>query len=317
MKKPKVICLMPVKNEADILPITLKIISEYCDTIIIADQMSNDGSREIYKNFPKVRVINNPRNGHSNQVRWDLLNEARKIEGEKLILCLDADEYIPIKIFHKFLNATDFNIGDSFRFPWIQLWKSVDYYNNNGPWFRNYQRAAWVDDGQTNYNDEIIINDHISRVPKAFLKNCKRIDNTPIIHLQWVSWKKTQLKQALYKCTELIKNPNNYLSINSSYNHSLGNSKEKLIHTPEEWLENKEKLSSLENLGAGWHLNEILSLFNKHGVEFFEPLEIWHIEALKNEFKARTNREPVSRNDLKIISTVHDIIQFLKKMIKY
>ena len=51
------------------------------------------------------------------------------------------------------LISNEFNVGDSFRFPWIQLWKSVKYFNNTGVWYRNYQRAAWVDDGETNYEN--------------------------------------------------------------------------------------------------------------------------------------------------------------------
>jgi hypothetical protein len=32
--------------------------------------------------------------GHSNKVRWLLLEEARKIEGNNLIFCIDADEVL-------------------------------------------------------------------------------------------------------------------------------------------------------------------------------------------------------------------------------
>lgn len=317
MPKPKVVCLMPVKNEVDILPITLEIISKYCDIIIIADQMSDDGSREIYKKFPKVIVIDNTREGHSNEVRWDLLKEARKHGGNNLILCTDADEYIPSEIFKKFFDEYNFEIGQSFRFPWIQLWKTTSYYNNSGVWFRNYQRAAWVDDGKTNYDEEYVINDHTSRVPKKFLTNCKRIDNVPIIHLQWISWDKTQLKQALYRCVELVKDHNRYLSINYSYKHSLDRKERKLENTPSKWLENQDKLSNVKDLKIGWHIREILRLFDKYGIEFFEPIEIWHIKLLSDEFKKRTRRNPVSIADKRIKSKIYDIIQFCKKIIKY
>ena len=139
MDKSKIICLMPARNEADLLPITLNILSQYCDAIIIADQMSNDGSREIYKRFPKVKVIDNPRQGHSNQVRWDLLEAARNFSGNNFLLTLDADEYMPPALFNEFFKSHDFNVGESFRFPWIQLWKSINYYNDSGVWYRNYR----------------------------------------------------------------------------------------------------------------------------------------------------------------------------------
>jgi len=317
MNIERVICLMPVKNEVDLLPITLPIISQYCDVIIIADQMSDDGSRELYKNFPKVRVIDNPRAGHSNQVRWDLLKAAREYKGKNLIISLDADEYIPPKLFAKFLNEHDFKIGDSFRFPWVQLWKSIKYFNNTGPWYRNYQRIAWVDDGKTDYGDEVVINDHTSRVPFGFLRNCRRIDSVPIIHLQWLSWQKTQLKQALYRCTELVKDPKNYIAINSAYAHSLDCKKTRLSKTSVEWTYSPESLNLVEKFKPTWHQQEIYRLFDNYGILFFEPLQIWHIAELENEFIKRVGRKPISISENKIINFIKDSKRFLIKLIHY
>ena len=317
MEKPRVICLMPVKNEVDMLPITLEIISKYSDVIIIADQMSDDGSREIYKKFPKVKVIDNPREGHSNQVRWDLLKAAREYDGKNLILCLDADEYIPPTLFNKFLNEHEFNISESFRFPWIQMWKSMKYFNNTGAWYRNYQRVAWVDDHKTGYGDEIVINDHTSRVPQGFLKNCKKIDNIPIIHLQWVSWDKTQFKQALYRCTELVKKPKDYVSINSAYSLSLDCKKTKLSKTKEEWINNFPSLNLIEKFKPTWHKKEIYDLFDKYGILFFEPLQIWHIKELEDEFIKRVDRKPISIQEKFLIRKFKDIKRSLIKTIHY
>jgi hypothetical protein len=317
MEKPRVICLIPVKNEVDILPITLKIISEYCDVIIISDQMSDDGSKEIYKKFPKVKVINNPREGHSNQVRWDLLKSAREYNGKNLILCLDADEYIPPILFNDFLNKNKFNIGDSFRFPWIQLWKSIKYFNNTGVWYRNYQRVAWIDDNETNYDNKVVINDHISRIPQGFLKKCKRIDNIPIIHLQWVSWDKTQFKQILYRCTELIKNSQNYTSINSAYSISLDCKKTKLSKTKTEWIKDLPSINLIEKFKPTWHKQEIYKLFDKYGISFFEPLQIWHIPELEQEFIKRIGRKPISISENYFFKKIKDIKRSLIKIIHY
>jgi glycosyltransferase involved in cell wall biosynthesis len=47
--KPTIICLTPVKNEAWLLDRFLQATSLWADFIIIADQMSTDGSQEIAK----------------------------------------------------------------------------------------------------------------------------------------------------------------------------------------------------------------------------------------------------------------------------
>ncbi|MFZ0503142.1 MAG: glycosyltransferase family 2 protein, partial [Chthoniobacterales bacterium] len=59
MEKPLVICLTPIKDEAWILERFLKCASTWADHIIIADQQSKDGSKEIARRFPKVTLIEN------------------------------------------------------------------------------------------------------------------------------------------------------------------------------------------------------------------------------------------------------------------
>jgi hypothetical protein len=41
-----------------------------------------------------------------------------------------------------------------------------------------------------------------------------------------------------------------------------------------------------------WHEAEIVRWFDERGVEFFEPLEIWHVPALRAEFHRRAGRNP-------------------------
>ena len=62
MSKPLLVVLTPVRNEAWILPAFLKATSLWADYIIIADQMSTDGSRDIYPQFEKVIVVDNTNN---------------------------------------------------------------------------------------------------------------------------------------------------------------------------------------------------------------------------------------------------------------
>lgn len=307
---------MPVKNEVDILPSTLDTISTYCDVIIIADQMSTDGSRDLYKKYPKVVMIDNTREGHSNEVRWDLLKKAREFGHNNFILCLDADEYISSKIFQKFYENQVFKVGQSFMFPWIQLWKNQNLYNDQGVWYKNYQRAAWVDDGVTNYSKDVVINDHVARVPPGFLKNIIKVKNVPIVHLQWLFWNKTQLKQAWYRCSELIKNPLSFKEINFSYFHSLNQNIKKLKKTPENWINeyafDKINFNKINN----WHKESIFNFFDKYGISFFEPLQIWHIGVLRDEFFKRTGRLPVSKKTSFLKVCIKNTTEKIKRTIK-
>jgi hypothetical protein len=95
MERPKLICLTPVLNEAWILERFLKCTSLWADHIIIADQRSTDGSREIARRCPKVTLIDNRSEVFNEPERQQmLLAEARRIPGAKILLALDADEFL-------------------------------------------------------------------------------------------------------------------------------------------------------------------------------------------------------------------------------
>ena len=78
MKTPQIICLTPVKNEAWILERFLECASLWADQIIIADQGSDDGSREIARSFNKVQLIENSAKVFNEPERQKLLIEAAR-----------------------------------------------------------------------------------------------------------------------------------------------------------------------------------------------------------------------------------------------
>ena len=92
---PLLIVLTPVSNEAWILSAFLKATSTWADYIIVADQMSTDGSRNIYSQYDKVIVIDNPISDmHQARTRKLLFDYVRNIEGDKILCTLDADEFL-------------------------------------------------------------------------------------------------------------------------------------------------------------------------------------------------------------------------------
>jgi glycosyltransferase involved in cell wall biosynthesis len=292
----KVISLMPIKNEAWMLPYVLENLSQFSDEIVVADQMSTDGSREILKAHPKVTLIDNRRQGHSNQVRWDLLDAAREFEGKNLLLSVDADEMLPPRLFIDFLGRMDslgVKGGTALEFLWVQLWKSPRRYRNDGSvWSGIWKQVAFLDDGEMDFDREkVVLNDHTSRVPAVRGNRVFRVEGVPLLHFQWVYWERTQLKQAWYRCSELVKG-RSALRVNHKYGITLDEPGAKLDEVPPEWLEGvrfPEKAPP-----TAWQLEEILAWFDEYKPEFFEPLEIWHIPELKTEFVKRVGREPHS-----------------------
>lgn len=297
----KIIALMPVKNEEWIIDHTLSALSQFCDHIVVADQFSTDRTREICKNYSKVIIINNnSTSGHSNRIRWELLDVARNFDGNNLILCVDADEIIPPKLFLGALPSLceKKNEGKWVEFHWVQLWKSIRFYRNDDSiWSDIWKPVGWIDDRKLAYENKVVINDHTLRIPGKETNPKIRLDTTPLLHFQWVPWEKVQVKQAWYRCSELIKSPKTPYIINEKYKHSLDDDSERLSPVPKQWLDGLNLSDSIKLTEPGWQYNQVEEWFRKFGIDFFEPLQIWHIEAFHKQFVKTEGREPIAKTE--------------------
>lgn len=305
----KTITLLPVKNEAWILPYTLKNFSDFSDYIIVADQNSTDNTREICNKFPKVKLVENPFTGHSNQIRWLLLDEARKIEGNNLIICLDADEMITPDFVTRIKNIEEKKIAIGFSSQWIQLWGNFNSYRTDGVWKNNKKQFAFIDDRKVDYIRSEVINDHTNRIPE--IKSVINIES-PIIHLQYLAQKRCEVKQAWYMCQELISGHTpKRINLKYSVAKFLPNIKTDRINNS--WI-NGISLPSMDTFQTynKHQLQEILEMFSNYTSLFFESLDIWHISELKNYFIEKNKRKPKP----KTFSRFLIILNILKNKVK-
>ena len=90
----RIIPLMPVRNEAWVLPHSLGALTAFCDVVIVSDQNSTDDSVRVCREFPKVTVIENSVSRVCEAARWQLLDAARDFDGTNLLWWMDADELI-------------------------------------------------------------------------------------------------------------------------------------------------------------------------------------------------------------------------------
>lgn len=84
-------------NEEKILPFTLDYYSNICEKIFVYDNMSTDGSDEIYARYPKVSVIKWSSNDEINELNYvNLKSNGYKQfsrEADWVIVC-DCDEFL-------------------------------------------------------------------------------------------------------------------------------------------------------------------------------------------------------------------------------
>jgi len=92
----KIIVVTPVKNEEWVIRTFLEVTSQFADSILIADQNSDDNTVLIARSFPKVNVLANPSAAYNNSTRQKfLIDKARELHpGNNIIIALDADEVL-------------------------------------------------------------------------------------------------------------------------------------------------------------------------------------------------------------------------------
>ncbi len=284
----KKIVLMPTKNDDWILEKTLPCILLWADFVIIADQNSSDRTLEICKQSPKVKVIQNNNAFHSTKVRQMLLDEARRIEGKKIIFSIDSDEVLTADVLlpEFWQKMEKYPVGTSFEFQWVQLWRSTDKYrNDDSVWSKSYKQFAFMDDRKAMYTYEYGVNDHNSRVPTSLVKNSVRLEMPKVLHFQFVNWERMLSKQRFYRVQDFVQTTKKIIDairVNKMYYIAKDEAELRLDSVSKEWTQAYQEqgidLKSVKDEGLFWYDIEVLKWFKQFDANSFLWLDIWDID---------------------------------------
>lgn len=297
--RPKIICLTPVKNESWILEKFLMATSLWADHIVIADQFSDDDSREIAGKFPKVILVKNPSAEFNEPERQKLLIEAaRKIEGPRLLITLDADEFLTAN-FHdsdewKFIMHAP--PGTVIRFKLVNL--KPDFAKCWTPDIRF--PLAFMDDGSVHRGAVI----HSTRIPMPLNSMKIDLDEIKVLHFQYIDWERMASKHRWYQCWEILNRPKrSSLEIYQQYHHMYEVKDADLLDVKKEWfdyyLTNNIDIKDITNEGIYWWDREVLGYFQHYGTRMFRKLDIWDMDwkKLADHFRlkgVKSNDDPRS-----------------------
>ena len=297
----KTIGLMLTRNEEHLLPYTLPPLAQICDHIIIADQHSTDDTRAIIKKCNKAILVENPPSppdgNYDTQGRNLLLDTARNFDGNNLIICIDADEIAPPNIFRdlKEYIASRYKIGTGFQIDWVRLWKKNTRYCP--PWnhiFHSIRHAKFFyDDRQYHHGKTSWV--HGGSIPTPY-EACHYLPHFEILHFHWVFWQRALWQHAWYHMME-FKNArfdkSHIHRINRFYSDpALHGQKVITRRLPQKLRQGYQPPPPYPDNAPNWRKDEIWQMIEKHGIEIFEPLNIWYVSELKEHFEQEMKRPP-------------------------
>lgn len=304
----KLIALLPFKNEAWILPAYLSSVAPVVDEIVAIDDGSTDDSRRLVEDAG-AHVVDNTHSVGSgwaeHSIRETLLRIGRERGGTHFI-GLDADEALTAPAREHLRDAlASLEPGGKLAMQWLTLWKSPFAYRQDGSvWTGLFKDFAFADIGRTSHDYAFL---GVSRTPGPNVEE-EWVKLPPeqgaVLHYQFVPWWRTQVKQAWYRCSELMRSPGTAYDINLKYAATLDSPGAVVEPVPTSWLDGISIDGGVVELPPAWHLDAILSWFEEWGIETFEPLQIWHVPALREEFIRRVGREPVPLVRLPVVRHV-------------
>lgn len=287
----KLITLVPVKNEEWILRLTLRNFSLFSDEILLLNDGSADATQDIARTFPKVTLIDfetDETHVNMSKRRNLLLKKGRELGGTHFVM-LDADECFSFSFTQRIQKEiASLSPGQSLCLPWIFVFNQ-----NSEPVIDVQQHTIFKDfifcDDKISFYTDAALSE--SRTP-AKLENCIRITEKgmAVFHFQYFSEKRNQLKQIWYRCNELLEGNRSPRRINATYNFTKHFRPRLPVAIEDAFI--KENISAISLSGDDLMFSRIESLFERKGVDFFEPLDIWYLPETHNYFISHVHREP-------------------------
>ena len=287
--------MVPTRNEGWVIEHSLTCLSGFCDVVLVGDRRSEDDTRAICRRFPKAVVVDAPMAARIREQRWQLLDAARDYEGHNLLWATDADELLSPGAARAFLAGARERLaaGTAVDCRYYHLWRAVNRYRDDLSHYRpQWKQVGFVDDRRADFDRSDATSLHEPRVPAAAGAPVIQAESLHLLHLQWLIPERNQLKQAWYRCREWLDGGRTAAAINERYAVPLPDARARTSAVPPEWVADVSMPSASADSISSWHHREILGWFDEHGIERFEPLEIWHLAPLRAEFRRRVGRSP-------------------------
>lgn len=270
------VCVTPIRNEQWIINSFLSAVRTWATDIIVAEQGSTDGTLETLRSTPGVDVVINDSAGYDENHRQKvLLDRARRIPGNRILIGLDADEALSANVMDsdEWRQLETAEPGTVLRFRWVNLLPGLQQ-----AWIPPEPSAfGFIDDGSEHHGKRI----HSPRLPQPQGAPVIDLQEIVVLHFQYLVWDRMISKHRWYQAWESLKRSEmGPLQIFRQYHHMFGSWGRDEIHPVRpEWLEGYRRrgidFERLQTEQVTWWDSEVLQMLQQYGPDRLRKIDIW------------------------------------------
>ena len=125
-------------------------------------------------------------------------------------------------------------------------------------------------------------NIHSSRIPLPDNAPMLSLRDIKLLHYQYTDWERMKSKHRWYQCWERLNQPSRKaVEIYRQYHHMYAVDQRNIYHLPKEWLSGYEEkgidMTSISKQSIYWWDEQVLTWFDKYGLEKFKKESIWDV----------------------------------------
>jgi len=283
----KLVGLLPCRNEAWVLGLSLRVALLWCDEVVVLLHACTDASQQIVTQiaaeFPdRVHwMVTSDSRWDEMSHRQDMLDAARAFDNPTHIALIDADEILTGNFLYRVRGwCEQLNGSQRLELPLYNLRGGITRYHANGTWGNRWTTVAFKDDPRLHWGGDTF---HHREPFGMHLSPWRPVQHAAggVLHLWGASERRLKAKQALYKITERIRWPHKPVQqINDYYNLSVYDAGRAPAWTfkdvPESWWASYD-IGLLDVDAEPWQEAEARQLVAEHGAQRLDGLDLFGV----------------------------------------
>lgn len=276
----KLVGMMPARNEAWIIGLSLSVALMYCDEMIVSDHGSTDRTldviMEISRRHPgRVHVVADESPDWSEMAIREVLLRSARERGATHGALIDADEIISANLVHRAqeLYARGCPAGFALRLPMISPWGGVDRHRIDAG-FKLGLWAGYAIDARTRYAAPADGYEMHGRLPGRLKELALDVEGG-VLHMQFCSLRRLRAKAVWYKLNEVLRYGRGVppAKLNEQYDWAIAPGE--TAPMPEAWWGPYRELAAryLDLNAEPWHEAEVRRLAREHGMDRFAGID--------------------------------------------